>query len=31
VIKESVLRLLQERSIKMTPDQQLELTTEEAA
>jgi hypothetical protein len=25
VIKEGVLRLLQERSIKMTPDQQLEL------
>ena len=26
VIKEGVLRLLQEQSIKMTPDQQLELT-----
>ena len=30
VIKEGVLRLLQERSIKMTPDQQLELTEEAA-
>ncbi len=30
VIKEGVLRLLQEQSIKMTPDQQLELTEEAA-
>jgi hypothetical protein len=30
VIKEGVLRLLQEHSIKMTPDQQLELTEEAA-
>jgi hypothetical protein len=30
VIKESVLRLLQEQSIKMTPDQQLELAEDAA-
>ena len=30
VIKESVLRLLQEREIKMTPDQQLELAEDAA-